>query len=187
MSVLFLGREDSRVLAHLRDVEQDVVALGPDADLPPSATDHDWVVSHGYRRILRAPFLDALPGRVINLHIALLPWNRGADPTLWSVLDDTPSGVTIHHIDPGVDTGDLIAQREVPLHDDDTLATAYTRLQSEIADLFTTTWPTLIAGTAPRTPQPPGGTSHRIADRTAIEHLLTDGWETPITSLRGRA
>jgi methionyl-tRNA formyltransferase len=183
--VVFLGREDSAVLAHLRAVADDVVALGPDAELPSSALDADRVVSHGYRRILRAPALDALGDRVINLHIALLPFNRGADPTLWSVLEDTPSGVTIHHVDAGVDTGDVIAQRAVELAGDDTLATAYDRLQSAMAALFAETWPAIAAGRAPRTPQPAGGTAHRIADRATVEPLLTDGWDTPIAALRG--
>ena len=186
MTVAFLGRADSGVLAHLRAVGEDVLAIGPDDELPPAALAADRIVSHGYRRILRPATLAAAPDRFVNLHIALLPFNRGADPTLWSVLEDTPSGVTIHHIDPGVDTGDVIAQREVPLAADDTLATAYDRLQAAMLDLFAATWPLIAAGTAPRTPQPPGGTAHRIADRAAVEHLLTEGWDTPVAALRGR-
>jgi methionyl-tRNA formyltransferase len=187
--ILFLGREDSPVLAHLRAVADGVLALAPDAPLTAAALADvapAWVVSHGYRRILRPDVLDVLPDRVINLHIALLPYNRGADPTLWSVLEDTPAGVTIHHVDAGVDTGDVIAQRRVELADDDTLATAYARLQDAMAALFAETWPAIAGGTAGRRPQAPGGTAHRVADRAAVEHLLTDGWDTPVAALRGR-
>lgn len=46
----------------------------------------------------------------MNLHISYLPWNKGADPNFWSCIDGTPAGVTLHHIDAGVDTGDIIAQ-----------------------------------------------------------------------------
>ncbi|WP_445147912.1 formyltransferase family protein [Baekduia sp. Peel2402] len=189
MPVLFLGRDDSRVLAGLRAAGEEVVALGPDADVAPETfAAASAVVSHGYRRILRADVLDAAPGPVVNLHIALLPYNRGADPTLWSVLEDTPSGVTIHHVDAGVDTGDVIAQRAVLLAGDDTLATAYARLQEAMAALFAETWPAIASGTAPRAPQPPppSGTVHRVADRAAVEHLLTAGWDTPVAALRGR-
>jgi methionyl-tRNA formyltransferase len=181
--VVFLGRPDSPVLAHLRTGDEEVLAFGADEPFVPG--DPRLVVSHGYRRILRRDVLDLLPGRVINLHISLLPYNRGADPTLWSVLEDTPAGVTIHYIDEGVDTGDVIAQREVELADDDTLATAYAKLQAAMTELFREHWPAIAAGTCDRIPQGPGGTTHRVADRAAVEHLLTHGWDTPIGPLRG--
>jgi methionyl-tRNA formyltransferase len=189
MAVLFLGREDSGALAHLRAVEDEVIALGPSEPLTAEWVDVHrprFAVSHGYRLILGRAVLDRLPDRVVNLHISLLPYNRGADPNLWSVLDDTPSGVTIHYIDPGVDTGDLIAQREVPLADDDTFATSYARLQDTMVTLFQEHWASIAAGACARRPQPPGGTVHRAADQAAVAHLLTDGWDTPIAGLRGR-
>jgi methionyl-tRNA formyltransferase len=182
--IVFLGREDSPVLAHLRAVEDQVIALGPEEPYDPQVHAGRLVVSHGYRKILRADQIQ--DGNVINLHISLLPYNRGADPTLWSVLEDTPAGVTIHYIDPGVDTGDVIAQREVRFADDDTLATAYDKLRRELLDLFATTWPRIAAGTNERTPQQGEGTSHKVADRASVEHLLTDGWDTKIGLLRGK-
>jgi methionyl-tRNA formyltransferase len=182
--VVFLGRADSPVLAHLRGVEDEVVAVGPSE--PFVGDDPRLVVSHGYRIILRRDVLERLPDRVINLHISLLPYNRGADPTLWSVLEDTPAGVTIHYIDEGVDTGDVIAQRAVALADDDTLATAYDALQAELATLFREQWPAIAAGTNDRRRQPAGGTVHRAADRARVAHLLTDGWQTRVGALRGR-
>jgi methionyl-tRNA formyltransferase len=182
--VVFLGRADSPVLAHLRGVEDEVVAVGPSE--PFVGDDPRLVVSHGYRIILRRDVLERLPDRVINLHISLLPYNRGADPTLWSVLEDTPAGVTIHYIDEGVDTGDVIAQRAVALADDDTVATAYDALQAELAALFREQWPAIAAGTNDRRRQPAGGTVHRVADRARVAHLLTDGWQTRVGALRGR-
>ena len=65
------------------------------------ANKFDWIVSYGYRYIITQDILDAVRGQAINLHISLLPWNRGADPNLWSFLDDTPKGITIHYIDSG--------------------------------------------------------------------------------------
>jgi methionyl-tRNA formyltransferase len=180
--VLFLGRDDSPVLAYLREREE-VVALGPSEPVAPEHRPR-IAVSHGYRLILRRDVLDRFP--VVNLHISYLPYNRGADPTLWSVLEDTPAGVTIHHIDEGVDTGDVIARRRVELDDAaDTLATAYAKVQEAMAELFREQWPAISAGTAARTPQPPGGSSHKVADRAVVEHLLTAGWDTPIAPLRG--
>ena len=143
--VVFLGRPDSPVLAHLRTGDEEVLAIGADEPFVPE--DPRLVISHGYRRILRRDVLDLLPDRVINLHISLLPYNRGADPTLWSVLEDTPAGVTIHYIDEGVDTGDVIAQRAVELSDDDTLATALREGCRPVVALFVEQWPAISAGT----------------------------------------
>src|SRR5688500_18212289 len=65
-------------------------------------------VSFGY--LLRPPILDLFPRGCVNLHPALLPYNRGAYPNVWSIVDGTPAGATLHWIDRGVDTGDVIAQ-----------------------------------------------------------------------------
>lgn len=185
--VVFLGREDSLVLAHLRAVEPQVVALGPAEPLTVERLhelDASFGVSHGYRLLLREPVIARLPGRLVNLHISYLPYNRGAHPALWSVIDGTPAGVTIHHVDARFDTGDIIARERVELDDEWTLATAYDRLQAAMADLFARSWPAIRAGTAPRTPQPAAGTSHRVADYDAVAHLLPRGWDTRIGDVR---
>ena len=186
--VLFLGREDSAILAHLREVEPSVVALGPAEPLTVERIDDldpVMAVVHGYRLILRRPVLDRLPDRIVNLHISYLPYNRGADPNLWSLLEDTPAGVTIHYVDEGVDTGDVIAQRRLELADDETLATSYAALQAAMLELFREHWPSIREGRCGRRPQLGSGTSHRVADRAAVEHLLTAGWDTPVGALRG--
>lgn len=187
--VLFLGRTDSPVLAHLREVAGDeLLSLEASERLTPEMVARwspRWVVSHGYRIILRRDVLGLLPDRVINLHISLLPWNRGADPVLWSVLENTPTGVTIHFMDEGVDTGDVIAQRPVEIYEDDTFAALYTRCTRALADLFREQWSDIDRGRADRRRQAGNGTSHTVRDRAAVEHLLTLGWNTPCAPLRG--
>lgn len=137
--------------------------------------DHcDFVVSYGYRKIIREPWLTRYAGRLVNLHTSLLPWNRGAHPNVWAWHDGTPHGVTIHHIDAGLDTGDIIAQREVPMGDE-TLASSYAKLHTAMLELFAETWPLIRAGTAPRVPQSGPGSFHRVADLPP----LPMGWNTP--------
>ena len=109
-------------------------------------TESDFIVSYGYQIIIKEPLLELFPGRVINLHISLLPWNRGSDPNLWSFLNDTPKGVTIHRIEKGVDTGDILAQREVVFDNNETLKTSYDKLTSNIEKLFAEVWPEIRAG-----------------------------------------
>jgi methionyl-tRNA formyltransferase len=73
---------------------------------------YDLVISFGYRYIISNEIISKSPP-IINLHISFLPYNKGAHPNFWSHLDGTPSGVTIHLIDKGVDTGPYLFQEEV--------------------------------------------------------------------------
>ena len=141
-------------------------------------------ISYGYRHILKKDVLDVCP--FINMHISYLPWNRGADPNIWSWVEDTPKGVTIHYIDEGIDTGDIIAQRQVEMDTNETLATSYEKLQDEMVRLFKDTWPDIRAGKAPRTPQnKDAGSLHYVADKAKIEFLIADGFDTPVHKLTG--
>ena len=188
MKVLYLGPECSRLLAYLHTCGDTVVRT--EEKLHPSDTllqGVEFAVSYGYRHIVKPWLLARLPGRIINLHISYLPWNRGADPNLWSFLENTPKGVTIHLMDEGLDTGPILVQRKVAMFPEDTLRTSYERLSREIENLFMECWPDIRAGRLVPRPQPPGGSLHRLKDRKAVEHLLIDGWDTPIRHLEGKA
>jgi methionyl-tRNA formyltransferase len=73
---------------------------------------------------------------VINVHAAKLPWGRGIGPTLFSVLLGYASGVSIHLIDSGLDTGDLILESDTVPTPDDTLRTIYKKLLGDCDTLF---------------------------------------------------
>ena len=75
--------------------------------------DYDLIISFGYCKIINRSILDRIKCPIINLHISYLPFNRGAHPNFWSFFDNTPSGVTIHLIDEGIDTGPIIYQKIV--------------------------------------------------------------------------
>lgn len=114
------------------------------------------------------------PKGCFNLHPALLPHGRGADPNVWALIDREPAGVTLHWIDSGIDTGDIVAQRPVTVQPTDTGATLYQRLEDECLALLAACWPEVTAGRAPRTPQPSGGSAHRRADLRAAERIDLD-------------
>jgi methionyl-tRNA formyltransferase len=121
---------------------------------------------------------------VINLHISFLPWNKGSDPNFWSHVEGTLKGVTIHYIDEGVDTGDIIAQTEVIFSNEDTLSSSYTKLHKEIQDLFYETWFKIKKGGVVRKKQVGKGTIHRKVDKLAYDYLLKQGWGTPLSLLQ---
>src|SRR5690606_31461343 len=102
-------------------------------------------------------------------------WNRGAHPNVWSIVEGTPAGVTLHHVDDGVDTGDIIAQRRIPVEPTDTGQSLYARLEQASVELFRDTWPAIADGTAPRTPQPAeAGSSHRARDLAQLDEIDLD-------------
>jgi methionyl-tRNA formyltransferase len=146
----------------------------------------DAVISYGYRHILKYDFLKKFGYYAVNLHISLLPWNRGADPNLWSILEDTPKGVSIHNIDTGIDTGDILAQQKVGCLKEDTLRTSYERLSNTVENLFREIWPGIRSGKLKATPQVGEGSFHRISDREKVRHLLENGWDTPVSKLAGK-
>lgn len=158
-----------------------LLELGPTDGPVLDCAGYDWLISRNYRHILKRDVLDRFPGRAINMHISFLPYNRGADPNLWAAVDNTKSGVTIHAIDEGIDTGPIYAQREIVIGDDETLASSYEKLQRAMDALWLETWPLILNGLRP-TPQVGRGTYHRKADRPV--HLLTRGWETRVGDLR---
>lgn len=189
MKVLILGPSPSPLTPIVRQSGHDVIETPEPIDARFITKNNvDFLISYGCRFIIRNDVLSLLPDRAINLHISFLPWNRGADPNLWSFLEDTPKGVTIHYLDEGLDTGDIISQVELHFNEEtETLATTYEALSNEIVRLFKETWPGVAVGKCPRIPQPAGGSCHRTADRSKYSHLLTRGWDTPVRSLIGRA
>ncbi len=184
MNVLFLGPPESAVLDFLKSTETKVVQTMDPLDAAFfDRQSIDFLVSHGYRHIIKPFVLDRFPRRAVNLHISYLPWNRGADPNMWSFIENTPKGVSIHYLDAGIDTGDLIAQQLVQFAEGETLETTYAQLQTEINRLFQQHWSAIRQGTCAATKQVGTGSFHKVSDRAKVAHLLTDGWHTPVAQL----
>jgi len=75
-------------------------------------TNTDVIISFGYRKIIRKKVLSQLKRPIVNLHMSLLPYNRGSHPNFWSFVENTPKGITIHEISNGIDDGDIIFQNK---------------------------------------------------------------------------
>lgn len=134
----------------------------------------DIAVSVFFGYILKRDFIDIFPHGVINLHPSYLPYNRGSCPNVWSIVDGTPAGVSLHYIDEGIDTGDIIARRRVEQKATDTGKTLYQRLEKECVALFRDIWPIISSGRNQRTPQEDGGTLGRLRDLPEIAHIDRD-------------
>jgi len=90
----------------------------------------ELVVLAGFMRILGSPFLERFPGRIINVHPALLPSFPGHNGPKDALEGGVRiSGCTVHIVNDGVDTGPIIAQAAVPVLPDDTPETLHARIQ----------------------------------------------------------
>lgn len=165
MNVAFLTDSDNalRIAEHIAETGDDVRVFRNAISLDMLASHGiDFVVSCGARSIVRPDVIDAFRGRIINMHISLLPWNRGADPNIWSFIDRTPKGVTIHEMDEGIDTGAIIVQQEVALDGRrQTLRSSYAMLHDVMFAMFVRTWQTIRAGGIAATAQRGTGSTHR--------------------------
>ena len=132
-------------------------------------------VSAYFGYLLRPDFLQTMPRGCINLHSSLLPFNRGAHPNVWTILDRTPAGATLHMVDAGVDTGGIIAQREVEIEPIDTGETLYRRLEEACMRLFAETWPVVRDQPIHIVPQEASlATAHKKADLARIQEVHLD-------------
>ncbi|MCU1358522.1 MAG: formyl transferase domain protein [Acidimicrobiales bacterium] len=137
-----------------------------------AALEPDCLLSVLFGHRLDAAWLRLPSWAAVNLHPGLLPFNAGANPNVWPLVDGTPAGTTLHLMTEAIDAGDILAQREVPVSPADTGATLYERLQDASWELFVETWPTIADATP--TPQGPDGSYHRVADRASLHPGLDD-------------
>lgn len=136
-----------------------------------------YVISFNYKYIIPQEILDYCRGRIINLHISYLPYNKGASPNFFSFYEDTPKGVTIHEMTAGLDQGAILLQKEVDfVETKETFETAYDKLTAEIIALFRQNWQSLKEGKISARPQPEGGTYHTMTELQKIKEAYPFQW-----------
>ena len=100
----------------------------------------DLVVLAGFMKILPANFVSALKGKLINIHPSLLPEFKGAHAVRDALAAGaTKTGVTIHYVDEGVDTGEIIVQSEVMIEQGDTEHSLHERIKKVEHELLAST------------------------------------------------
>lgn len=108
----------------------------------------------GYGQIIPQEVIDLAPLGIINVHASLLPKYRGAAPIQWAIArGETLTGVTTMRIDAGLDTGDILLQRETPIGPEETAIELSERLAVMGAELLVETLQGLEAGTIVPRPQ----------------------------------
>ncbi len=125
--------------------------------------------------ILRNPVLRLPRLGFLNFHPSLLPYGRGKDPNFWAIVDQAPFGVTIHWVDNGIDSGEIVFQAQIPVSWEDTGETLHRKAQERIVELFIENYQRLKNGDIPRLPQPESqATFHRRKDLDPASRIDLD-------------
>jgi methionyl-tRNA formyltransferase len=146
----------------------------------------DIILSSGYDRLLRPKTVQRFSQRVINLHAAYLPWARGIGTTLFATMLRYPYGVSVHFINEGLDTGNLIARKLVHPDPNETLRTFYSKLLTATEELFFESFPKIVTGQINGVPQEELGEINTHRSRLQFESLIevcTNGYDTSISDL----
>ena len=123
--------------------------------------DADIFIVVAFGQILTKNILDMPKYGCVNVHASLLPKYRGAAPIQWAVINgDAITGVTTMRMDTGIDTGDMIAKREVRIAEDETGGSLFDKLAEVGATLCVETMDMLEKGTAQFTPQNNDSSTH---------------------------
>ena len=173
--VLFLGYDESqtKIISALIDANCEV----HHTEEPIGIVSYDLIVSFGYRHIITKKTITGTSCPILNLHISYLPYNRGAHPNFWSFYEKTPSGVTIHVVDDGIDTGPIVYQRHVNFG---TARTTFSEtrqaLIAEIEDLFLNNLDNILENKWEAKAQQGSGSSHYTKDLPGD----FQGWDSDI-------
>jgi methionyl-tRNA formyltransferase len=130
--------------ANTSELAQTVAALRP-----------DFVFSFYYRAMLGAPLLRAAGRGALNMHGSLLPKYRGRAPVNWAILrGERETGATLHYMVERPDAGDIVDAQAVPILIDDDAREVFSKVTVAAELVLARALPALLAGGAPRRPQP---------------------------------
>ena len=153
-----------------------------------SKIEPDLIISYRYKYLIKPDIINRFMNSIINLHNSFLPWNRGTQPNFWSFLLDTPKGVTIHLINEGIDTGDILFQKRIEFNDgQETLRSSYEKLNISIQELFKNNWDRIKNKSYKFINQNSEGSIYYKKDFEKIRNILGPyGWDIPIKLLKKR-
>ncbi len=142
----------------------------------------EFIISYGYKYLITKDIIDIFKGKIINLHISFLPFNRGCYPNLWSHIEGSPSGVTIHLINEQIDGGEILLQKKVEIDPEKhSFRSSYLILRKEIEILLKSNWKFLKLGEIPGKISINKGSYKNKKDGDEILQLFDEGWDTKIT------
>ena len=139
---LFLGYNEkkTKLINFLKEKKLDIKNIENNTLSLEEAKKADLIVSFGYQHLIKKEIIQKIKRPAINLHMSFLPYNRGSNPNYWSFVEDSPKGITIHEIDEGADTGNIMFQKnfniDPKIEKFSTFKKTYNFLFNELENLF---------------------------------------------------
>lgn len=110
------------------------------------------IVVAGWYHLIPRAMREIAPA--VGLHASLLPDYSGGAPLVWAMINgEKETGITLFQLDDGMDTGPIVGQLREPIHEDDTIATLYARIEERTLELLRLHLPSIARGEARYTPQ----------------------------------
>jgi len=129
----------------------------------------DYIICVHFPYIVPKEILEIPKEGVLNLHPAYLPYNRGWHTPTWAIFEGTPYGATLHFMDEGVDTGDIVHQKKIDILPTNTADTLYERVKNLEFDVFKESWESLVCKNYSRKHQTKTATVHKKSDIESIQ------------------
>lgn len=124
----------------------------------------------GGTRIIKPKILEIPLQSTVNSHPGLLPWLRGSASAGWALYKDMAQGATAHFVSPGIDLGDIIVSRELPVYRNDTYESINYRIAILAGELMAEAVSSIQDGNTPRTPQDPNiGETFKVIPEDLLE------------------
>lgn len=160
VSIVISDVEDAKIIqfARCRNIDSRFIVPGPfqkklsqkaeyDFILTLRNASVDWVILAGFCRIISANFIRSFPHKIINIHPSLLPSFPGLNAPQQALLHGVKiTGSTVHFVDEGIDTGKIIDQVSVKVHDEDTPQILHKRIKKAEHKLYPKVISDLISG-----------------------------------------
>ena len=182
MEIVFLGMNDagSKVLDFLKGREEiniiEEVIEKEDLEII-GKENPELVISSGFEHKVPKEIIDIPEKGIVNLHPSYLPYNRGAHPYIWPLIDDTPAGVSVHYMNEEIDEGAIIARKKVDKNPEDDSKTLRDRLMIEQFELFKENWEEIKNGADAWEQDKTKGTTHKKKDLDEISQLNLEASE----------
>lgn len=154
---LVVTTEANAIADQARAANVETIVFESDAQvarhLAQAGTTIDLGLLAWWPKLIREPLLNIATHGLVNTHPSLLPYNRGKHYNFWALIEQAPFGVTLHFVADGIDSGDIVAQREIAYGWEDTGETLFMKARESMVSLLQETYPLMRTLQIPRRTQ----------------------------------